>query len=80
MDNLEYIKEQLSELTQDNTVPRNIKAKLQEVIQALDEKSDQSLRVNKALNILDEISDDNNLQPYTRTQLWNIASGLESMN
>jgi len=28
---------------------------------------------------LDEVSDDNNIQPYTRTQIWNIASMLEAL-
>ncbi|MBU0461926.1 MAG: UPF0147 family protein, partial [Nanoarchaeota archaeon] len=39
-----------------------------------------SIRINKALSELDEISDDTNLQAYTRTQIWNIASMLEMFN
>ena len=70
----------LSELLEDSTVPKNVKSKIQEIIGSLnDNKTDLSLRINKALNVLDEISDDNNIQPYTRTQIWNIASLLESL-
>ncbi|MBN2368132.1 UPF0147 family protein [Candidatus Woesearchaeota archaeon] len=68
----------MSELLEDNTVPRNVKNKIQSIIDFLNEDTELSLRINKALNILDEISDDNNIQPYTRTQIWNIASVLES--
>ena len=69
----------LQELTNDNTVPRNIKTKVEEVIIILKEDNGQdiSIRVNKALSELDEISDDTNLQSYTRTQIWNIVSLLE---
>ena len=69
---------QLQELKEDHTVPKNIKTKLQAMIDALKGDEELSLRVNKALNILDDISDDNNIQPYTRTQIWNIATRLES--
>ncbi|NQU78560.1 UPF0147 family protein [Candidatus Woesearchaeota archaeon] len=70
--------EALNELTGDNTVPRNIKAKVGEVINILKgDEEDVSIRVNKALTTIDEISDDTNLQAYTRTQIWNIASMLE---
>jgi uncharacterized protein (UPF0147 family) len=68
------------ELMTDNTVPRNIKTKMEGIIKSLQEKEDKSLRINKALSVLEEVSDDNNIQPYTRTQLWNIVSMLESLN
>lgn len=71
--------EQLSDLLEDNTVPRNVKSKVQTIINYLNESADLSLKVNKALNILDEISDDNNIQPYTRTQIWNFVSMLEAL-
>jgi len=37
------------------------------------------IRINKALHELEEIADDINLQPFTRTQLWNIVSILEKI-
>jgi uncharacterized protein len=70
----------LTELLEDTTVPKNVKSKIKTIIESLNESKDLSLSINKALNILDEISDDNNLQTYTRTQIWNIASLLESLD
>lgn len=69
----------LSELLEDTTVPKNVRTKIQMIIESLNEKTDLSIRINKALSLLDEISDDNNIQAYTRTQIWNIASLLESL-
>lgn len=69
----------LEELAQDNTVPRNIKAQVANIIEFLKEDEELPVRVNKALSELDVISDDTNIQPYTRTQIWNIASMLEML-
>ena len=80
MDQMEDIITVLSELLEDNTVPKNIKQKIESIIRLLREESEMSLKQSKALNLLDEISDDNNIQPYTRTQIWNISSMLESLN
>lgn len=79
MTEINDVVELLTELLNDNTVPRNVKGKIEQIISFLNEEKELSLRVNKALNILDEISDDNNMQAYTRTQIWNIASMLESL-
>ena len=70
--------EALESLKEDHTVPRNIKVSINEVLEILRKDEDTGLKINKALNILDEISDDDNLQPYTRTQIWNIVSLLEA--
>jgi len=72
--------EALSELIDDNTVPRNIKSRVESIITTLkDEKQEQSIKINKALSEIDEISDDANIQAFTRTQIWNIASMLEML-
>jgi uncharacterized protein (UPF0147 family) len=69
----------LEELVGDGSVPRNIKAKVESIMTILksDDGEDMNIKINKALSELDEISDDSNLQPYTRTQIWNIVSMLE---
>jgi uncharacterized protein (UPF0147 family) len=76
---LHNVVEALEELSGDNTVPRNIKSKVEAIIGILkiEDGSDMSIKINKALSELDEISDDTNLQPFTRTQIWNIVSMLE---
>ena len=69
----------LNELKEDSMTPKNLKEKLQSVIDVLQCKEESSIRINKALDILDNISNENNIQSYTRTQLWNIVSMLESI-
>ena len=64
-----------------NTVPKNVKSKLESVVTFLKDPSEElSLRINKSLSELDEVADDINLPSYTRTQIWNIASMLECFN
>jgi uncharacterized protein (UPF0147 family) len=70
----------LTELLNDNTVPRNVKTKIESIVKSFQEKTDMSLKINKALSVLEEISDDNNIQPYTRAQVWNAVSMLEGLN
>ena len=70
----------ISELREDSTVPKNVKEKVQELIETLNnEKSELSMRIDKALQILDDIAEDSNLQSYTRTQVWNLVSKLEKV-
>ena len=70
----------LEELQKDATVPKNVKIKIQNTMDILNGKTDLSIRINKALNELDEIADDTNIQSYTRTQIWNIVSLLEKIS
>lgn len=71
----------IRDVSEDNTVPKNIKEKLSEIATLLESEDEEiSLKVNKALNELDDISSDSNIQPYTRTQLMGIASALESVD
>jgi len=80
MDEIKQIIEAIAELQGDNSVPKNIKAKLQNVAAILKgDSEDTAVKVNKALDELEEISDDANIQSYTRTQIWNIVSLLESI-
>ncbi|MFC1752921.1 UPF0147 family protein [Thermoproteota archaeon] len=78
---IQNIIEALQDLVSDNTVPKNVKSKLETVMHTLKTDGDDiSIRINKALSELDEVSDDTNIQSYTRTQIWNIASMLEMFN
>ncbi|HIG96001.1 TPA: hypothetical protein HA249_03890 [Candidatus Woesearchaeota archaeon] len=80
MEQFEEILMALTELQEDNTIPKNVKTRLTEVTTILSSKSDgASIKINKALDHLGEISDDVNLQAYTRTQIWNIVSMLETI-
>ncbi|MBU0898725.1 MAG: UPF0147 family protein [Nanoarchaeota archaeon] len=69
----------LKEITDDKGVPRNIKEMIGESISKLGcDKSDNE-KVSCAVSILDEASSDPNVSMYTRTQIWNIVSILESI-
>ena len=48
-------------------------------INTFKENMELSIKVNKAMNELDDIASDINLQAYTRTQIWNIVSSLEKI-
>lgn len=76
---VEGMLELIAELQGDSTVPRNVKDKLQSCINALQENCSMSLRVDKVRHALEDISEDSNLQSYTRTQIWNISSYLERL-
>ena len=70
----------LNEIREDATVPRNVRTKIESVINTLKEDTELSIKVNKVLNELDQIANDVNLQAYTRTQIWNIMSMLEKIS
>ena len=67
----------LTELKDDSSIPKNVKLKICDTIKLLEDDGEVSIRVNKALQHLDEIAEDVNMQSYTRTQIWNVVSLLE---
>ncbi|MBR9699472.1 hypothetical protein GOV09_03395 [Candidatus Woesearchaeota archaeon] len=77
---LKEIIDVLTELCEEGSIPRNVKAKFQDVCNSLKKSTEISVMVNQALHELDEVGDDNNLQPYIRTQIWNIVSLLEKVS
>jgi len=70
----------LNEVAQDNTTPRNIRRAAKEAADAL-QVAEHSLgvRASNAISILDEISQDPNMPPYTRVKLWNVVSIIEAI-
>jgi len=79
MVNIGDITKTLEDLREDMTVPKNIRTKIEETIEILKEDTKLSIKINKALNYLDEIASDVNLQSYTRTQIWNLISIFEKL-
>lgn len=65
----------LKELVEDNTVPKNVRAVAEQVIQLLQQAN--AMNVSKAVELLVDISDDQNIQSQTRTHIMNILSKLE---
>lgn len=83
----EQLKEQVNDIIQaltalkeDDGVPKNVRSKIDTIISDLNDESDLSSKVGKSLHSLDEISEDLNIPPFIRTQIWNISSMLEKLN
>ena len=67
-------------LSEDNSIPRNIRRGAEEVKQMLLSSSDPiDLRVASATSILDELANDPNIPLHGRTLIWNIMSRLEEL-
>jgi len=77
MDQLTMAIAAIRELEQDNQTPKNVKAKLVSTIQVLEKEGENNLKASRALQALELLTEDNNMQSYTRTQLFNIVSILE---
>jgi len=70
----------IEQIANDRTVPRNIRTKCEDAVDVLkNEKEDAAVRVNTVVSDMDDISNDPNIPMYTRTQIWNIVSILESL-
>jgi len=78
---LDEINNLLDEINSDRTVPRNIRILIEQAKSDLNNAANEiAVRINSAVSILDEVSNDPNIPIYTRTQIWNIVSMLEVMN
>tara|TARA_Y100000034_G_C6908495_1_gene422372 strand:+ start:2737 stop:2985 length:249 start_codon:yes stop_codon:yes gene_type:complete len=70
----------INELNGEQALPKNIKKVLQEVKDALlNDAKDFSLRIDNAKEKIADISEDPNLQSFSRTQIWNLSSVLEEI-
>ncbi len=72
----------LDELHEDGAVSKNVKQKVMDIKKDLSTCSDKeiSLRVNKTLSDLEELSSDVNLPMFVRTQIWQLTSLLEKLS
>ena len=70
----------LNDVSNDNTTPRNIRRAAKSAMDML-QVGDLSLgvRAANAISILDDISQDPNMPPYTRVKIWNSVSILEAI-
>ena len=79
MKELETIVKLLTDITEDRTVPRNIRNAIEEAKKNIQEENgrDMVVKLSSAVSILDDIINDPNMPSYTRTQIWNIVSMIE---
>jgi uncharacterized protein (UPF0147 family) len=79
-DKVEQIIDGLNMISEDNSIPRNIRRGADEVKQILHKTGDPiDLRVASATSILDDLANDPNIPLHGRTLIWNIMSRLEEL-
>jgi len=70
----------LKVISDDTTTPRNIRRAAKSSMDILTDTSiTHGVRAANAISILDEISQDPNMPPYTRTRIWSVVSILETI-
>jgi len=75
----ENVHDILEQVMGDKTVPKNIRDKVQEILEeCCKDDKETSLIVDTVIQDLDNINSDPNLPAFTRTQIWNVVSLLES--
>jgi len=67
----------LNELKEDSTVPKNVRTKIEGAVAILGRGGEEHIKVSRVLSELEDIAEDVNLQPYTRTRVWDVISMLE---
>jgi len=67
-------------LLNDTSIPKNIRRALQEAKERLDGTDEDSVKISAAIYLIESITEDINMPPHARTQVWAIMSALESLN
>lgn len=71
----------MRDMAEKDSIPSNVSDMLEEAAEELeDEDKDLSVRVNTASSLLDQVSNDPNIRQHTRTEVWNLASKVESLD
>jgi hypothetical protein len=70
----------LNDVSNDNTTPRNIRRAAKDAFDKLQvPELSLGVRAANAISILDDISQDPNMPPYTRTKIWQAVSVIEAI-
>lgn len=78
-DAMEYVFGLMDAVIEDTSVPKNIRAAVNEAREKVGSSAEVSVGVTSALYLLDDISNDINMPSHTRTEIWTIISELESI-
>ena len=79
MDELNRAIEILEEILGDSSVPKNIRDTCTASVKRLNKTEERvHIRIGATIGMLDELSQDPNLPFHTRTQIWEVASLLET--
>lgn len=78
MANIKESIELLDEIIEDSGVPKNIKLTCEKTKMILNGEGDERVKIDTAIQNLDLLADNAQVPTYTRMQIWNIVSLLES--
>ena len=77
---LNEISEMVGNLINDSTIPKNIRRALTEAKNRLDGPDEENVKISAAIYVIESITEDINMPPHARTQIWAIMSALETLN
>ncbi len=68
----------LNDIKEDSLTPKNVRSRIDGAICALSQEGpDLSVKINKSIRELEDVSEDQNTPSFIRTQIWRIVSDLE---
>jgi uncharacterized protein (UPF0147 family) len=69
----------IREVQEETSLPKAVKTKLDDIAAILSGPGETRLKASKALNEIEDLTDNSSVPSFVRTQLWNIASLLETL-
>lgn len=79
VERLQRIVETLAQLSDDSSVPRNVRRGAQSAKDELTKaRIPLDVRIASAVYVLDDLANDPNIPTHGRTAIWSIVSSLES--
>ena len=78
---IQQIAVSLSGIREDDSIPKNVRIRIEKAFSCLTQEGREAcLNIDEALQELDGLSNDPNLQVYIRVEILNIVSALETVN
>ena len=78
MGSIDEIQDLLQLLLQDTSISKNVRVIIDEIAEELKDEKQLPLKINSALQKVEDLSLDPNLSTYARTQIWSLTTLLES--
>jgi uncharacterized protein (UPF0147 family) len=69
----------IREVQEESSLPKAVQSKLEDIITILEGPGETRLKASKVLSEIEDLTDNNAIPSFVRTQLWNIASLLETL-
>lgn len=76
LDEIKSVVSKLETIKDDETVPRNVRFRINRTLASIQQQKEIQLTVDKVIEELDEVSNDANLPVYTRIEIMNIIGIL----